>query len=192
MAIRLMKNFGFAGQDKVVCLGTNGKMNEISAAMGLTGLESIDAFVEHSRRNYRQYIEELEGLPGLHVFPYDESEKCNYQYVVLEVDDTASPLSRDELMITLRAENVLARRYFYPGCHQMEPYVSRFPDAGARLPETERIARRVLVLPTGTSVGSPEIRLICNIIRLALAQGALVKERLNEQIRLHPVGPVGV
>jgi len=184
VAIRLMKNFGFAGQDKVVCLGTNGKMNEISAAMALTGFESMDAFVEHNRRNYRQYMEELEGLPGLHIFPYDESEKCNYQYVVLEVDDTASPLSRDELMTALRAENVLARRYFYPGCHRMEPYASLFPDAGAHLPETEKLTRRVLVLPTGTSVGTREIRLVCHIVRLALTHSTLVRKRICEQIRL--------
>jgi dTDP-4-amino-4,6-dideoxygalactose transaminase len=183
-SIRLMKNFGFAGLDKVVCLGTNGKMNEISAAMGLTGLESMDDFIEHNYRNYRQYLKELENLPGLCILPYDESEKCNYQYVVLEVDDTASPLTRDELMKVLWAENVLARRYFYPGCHRMEPYVSRFPDAGARLRETEKLARRVLVLPTGTSVGLPEISLICRIIGLALTHWSLVKERISGQSSL--------
>jgi len=39
-AVRLMRNFGFTGYDDVVSVGTNGKMSEISAAMGLTGLES--------------------------------------------------------------------------------------------------------------------------------------------------------
>src|SRR6185369_3387994 len=42
--IRLMKNFGFAGYDQVIYLGTNGKMSEVSAAMGLTSLESLDDF----------------------------------------------------------------------------------------------------------------------------------------------------
>ncbi len=41
------------------------------------------------------------------------------------------------LVRVLHAENVLARRYFYPGCHEMEPYRSYFPHAGLVLPETE-------------------------------------------------------
>jgi dTDP-4-amino-4,6-dideoxygalactose transaminase len=53
--LRLMKNFGFAGFDKVIYLGTNGKMSEVSAAMGLTSLESIDEFVAVNRRNYEAY-----------------------------------------------------------------------------------------------------------------------------------------
>jgi dTDP-4-amino-4,6-dideoxygalactose transaminase len=181
-SMRMMKNFGFAGYDKVVCLGTNGKMNEISAAMGLTGLESMDDFIEHNRRNYRQYLEELENLPGLHILLYDENEKCNYQYIVVEVDEAASLLSRDELMAVLWAENVLARRYFYPGCHQMEPYASCSPDAGANLPVTEKLSRCVLELPTGTSVGFPEIRLISHIICFALTHSAMIKERMGKRI----------
>src|SRR5437667_11739827 len=39
--MQLMKNFGFAGYDNVISIGTNGKMNELSAAMGLTHLESL-------------------------------------------------------------------------------------------------------------------------------------------------------
>src|SRR4029079_16863711 len=42
--IRLMKNFGFSGYDNVIYIGTNGKMNEMCAAMGVTSLESLDEF----------------------------------------------------------------------------------------------------------------------------------------------------
>jgi len=179
--IRLMRNFGFAGYDKVVCLGTNGKMNEMSAAMGLTQLESLGDFVDRNFQNYRLYLQELEDLPGFRMFRYNENEKCNYQYMVVEIDDAASSLSRDELMEVLWAENILARRYFYPGCHRMEPYRTLFPDVAARLPETEKLVRRVLLLPTGTSVGPVEIRQVCQIIRFALEHGNELKERVTEQ-----------
>jgi dTDP-4-amino-4,6-dideoxygalactose transaminase len=187
--IRLMRDFGFAGEDKVVCLGTNGKMSEVSAAMGLTQIESLDQFIDRNHRNYRRYLEELENLPGVHVFRYDEREKCNYQYVVLEIDEEAS-LSRDELMEVLRAENVLARRYFYPGCHRMEPYFTSFPDAVKRLPETEKLSRRLLQLPTGTSVSSSEIRRVCHIIRFAIRHASELKRQLAERTpsRLGAVG----
>jgi dTDP-4-amino-4,6-dideoxygalactose transaminase len=81
-------------------------------------------------------------------------------------------------MVILWSEIVRARRYFYPGCHRMEPYRSYFPHAGLLLPETERLAARVLVLPTGTAVGSSEIRTICEIVRLAAVRGGQITERL--------------
>jgi dTDP-4-amino-4,6-dideoxygalactose transaminase len=179
--IRLMKNFGFAGYDNVVYIGTNGKMSEVSAAMGLTGLESLDEFIDVNRRNYERYRQELEGVPGVSLLAYDEGERCNYQYVVLEIDEAGAGVTRDQLMEVLWAENVLARRYFYPGNHRMEPYRSYFPNAGLLLPETERLAGRVLVLPTGTAVGPDHIAELCGIIRMVVAEGAAVGGRLGQR-----------
>ena len=177
--IRLMKNFGFAGYDNVTYIGTNGKMNELSAAMGLTCLESIDSFVAANRRNHQQYRAELEGIPGVRLLDYPESERCNYQYVALEIDEEGSGIARDLLLKVLHAENVLARRYFYPGCHRMEPYRSYFPHAGLLLPETERLASRILVLPTGATVGAADISSICQIIRVAITHAAELTESLQ-------------
>ena len=67
--MRLMKNFGFLGYDNVGTIGTNGKMNEFSAAMGITSIESMDAFVTANRRNYERYTEELSAVPGVRVLP---------------------------------------------------------------------------------------------------------------------------
>ena len=67
-------------------------------------------------------------------------------------------------MKILHAENVRARRYFYPGCHSMEPYRSYYPNAGLLLPETEKLAKRVLCLPTGTAINEEAIKKICEII----------------------------
>jgi dTDP-4-amino-4,6-dideoxygalactose transaminase len=183
--IRLMKNFGFAGYDNVIYIGTNGKMSEVSAAMGLTGLEDLDEFIQVNQCNYRQYRQELAGLPGIKMVAYDETERCNYQYIVLEVDDRAMGITRDQLLKVLWAENVLARRYFYPGCHQMEPYRSYFPHAGLLLPETERLTRRVLSLPTGTAVDTREITQVCKIIRLVVENGSEINERLLGQVASH-------
>ena len=166
--IRLMKNFGFAGADKVTSIGTNGKMSELSAALGLTNLESIERFTRINRSNFDLYCDELSTIAGISVFRCDENEKSNYQYVVIEVDAAKTRLTRDQLLDVLQAENVLARRYFYPGVHRMEPYRSSFPDAGLHLPATEAVADRVLVLPTGTGVTGAEIKEICAIIRSAV------------------------
>lgn len=180
--IRLMKNFGFSGYDNVIYIGTNGKMSEVAAAMGLTGLESLEEFIATNYRNYKHYQRELLGVPGVKLITHDETEKCNYQYLILEIDENTTQVSRDQLVEILHAENVLARRYFYPGCHRMEPYRSYFPNAGVLLPETERLVKRVLSLPTGTAIGQDEITKICMIIRLVVAHGRAVRERLLKQV----------
>lgn len=182
--IRLMKNFGFTHYDQTDYIGTNGKMNEMSAAVGLTNLESMDDFITVNYRNYQEYLKELAELPGIKVFQHDEKERGNYQYVVLEIDQSRTGVTRDQVMEILHAENVLARRYFYPGCHQMEPYGSYFPHAGLLLPETERLTERVLSLPTGTAIGSAEIGKICDIIRLVVTNGLEVAERLRADYQI--------
>lgn len=180
--LQLIKRFGFTEADYVACLGINGKMSEISAAMGLTGLESLSEFVQVNWRNYRAYREGLSDLPGVYLFKHLESEKCNYQYVVLEIDETVTGISRDQFKDILWAENVLVRRYFYPGCHRMEPYRSLFPQVGARLPVTETLASRVLVLPTGTAVGLEQISLICDLIRSIMAQRRELSTQMQDSM----------
>jgi dTDP-4-amino-4,6-dideoxygalactose transaminase len=175
--LRLMHNFGFAGYDRVIYIGTNGKMSEVSAAMGLTNLESLEDIVECNRANYRVYERELQNVPGVNLFRYEERDRNNYQYIVATVENEAA-LSRDELVQVLHAENVIARRYFFPGVHRMEPYRSHFPHAHLLLPATEDLCRRVLVLPTGPSVAADDIARVCAIVCTALEHAKPVREGL--------------
>jgi dTDP-4-amino-4,6-dideoxygalactose transaminase len=172
--LRRMRSFGFCAYDAVSELGTNAKMNELSAALGITSLESLDAFVDANRRNFERYASRLENVSGLRLLRPETDERHNFHYVVAELADPRCALGRDDLVAVLHRENVLARRYFHPGCHRMEPYRS----AGLRLPVTEELSARVLVLPTGTSVSEPEIDAICSIVELALANGEAVARRL--------------
>jgi dTDP-4-amino-4,6-dideoxygalactose transaminase len=175
---RLMRNHGFADYDLVTHVGTNGKLSEVAAAMGLTSLESCAEFVEANRLNHEAYRDGLAGADGVELLAYDHGERCNWQYAVMLVDD-AAPLTRDELQQVLWAENVRARRYFFPGAHRMEPYRSLFPGAAERLPQTERVARQVLALPTGTSVTPKTIGTVTGIIRRALADAPRLRAELG-------------
>ncbi|MEO8435103.1 MAG: aminotransferase class I/II-fold pyridoxal phosphate-dependent enzyme [Pyrinomonadaceae bacterium] len=177
--MRLMKNFGFAGYDNVIYIGTNGKMSEVCAAMGLTSLESLSEFIAVNQRNYNLYRQELKDTRGVKVIDYDPAEQNNYQYIVLEIDEAATGVGRDDLLNILWAENVIARRYFYPGCHRAEPYRTLYPDAGANLRVTEELGTRVLLLPNGNAVGEAEIRGICNVLRLAIGSAPEVKAALG-------------
>lgn len=177
--VRLMRNFGFCGYDNVVHVGTNGKMPEVSAAMGLAGFERLDKFIQTNRRNFQAYQKHLSGVAGLKLVTYNEHEPANYHYIVVEVDERLAGLHRDELVKVLYAENVLARRYFWPGCHRMQPYKGLFPNAGLLLPVTEAIADQVLVLPNGTAVTPEKVETICNIIRAAVEQSAHIRAALR-------------
>ena len=180
--IRLMTNFGFAGFDNVVHIGTNGKMTEVCAAMGITSLEDIDHLIATNRSNYLAYRKGLDELPGITLIDYPAGERNNYQYIVVEVDEAVAGLSRDELVHVLHAENVLARKYFWPGVHRMEPYRSLFPHSHLLLPDTDRVARRVIVLPTGTAVTESTVATVCALIRSALSAPGKIRAALNQGV----------
>jgi len=176
--LRLMRNFGFEGNDRVVYIGTNGKLTEVCAAMGLTSLDSIQELIAVNRRNYEAYRAGLADISCIKIIDYNLRNSNNYQYLVIEIDPTTAPISRDELVRILQAENVLARKYFWPGCHKMEPYRSLFPNAHLLLPETERVAANVVVLPTGMSVSLEMISIICGLIRLAVMNPMMIRNAL--------------
>ena len=98
----------------------------------------------------------------------------------LEINDAETGLSRDHLVDILRAENVRARRYFYPGCHRLEPYCSSSP-SGLSLPVTEKVLQRVLCLPTGTGITPAEVSQICRIIRFVIENAKEVREEMERQ-----------
>lgn len=164
-AMRLMRNFGFKGYDNVVHPGTNGKMVEVCAAMGLANLEGFDAIVGSNRSNHAAYKAALEGIDGVSVLDYEASESNSHHYIVLEVD-RRFPLDRDQIIDALQAENLLVRKYFWPGCHMMQPYREMFPGAGLTLPQTSAVAERVLVLPNS----SDAISIVGQVLRVLSGQ----------------------
>lgn len=163
-ALRLMRNFGFKGYDNVVHPGTNGKMIEVCAAMGLANLDGFDAIVEANTRNHAAYKAALAGIPGVRLLDYDPAERNSHHYLVAEIGPDC-PASRDAIVAALHAENVLARKYFWPGCHGMQPYRDLFPHAGLVLPQTERVASEVVVLPNGFAANETVISTIASTIK---------------------------
>ena len=167
--MRLMRNFGFKGYDNVIHPGTNGKMIEACAAMGLANLDGFDGIVAANRRNHAAYKQALAGLPGIAVLDYDPAERNSHHYVVVEVDEECAS-TRDQVLAALNAENILARKYFWPGSHMMQPYRDLFPHAGLMLPQTRAVAERVIVLPNGISLPGNAIDVVAGVFA-TLASG---------------------
>jgi dTDP-4-amino-4,6-dideoxygalactose transaminase len=165
--MRLMRNFGFSGLDNVVHPGTNGKMIEVSAAMGLVNLDAIDDVIAANRRNHHAYREALANLRGINLLTFNEVERNNYQYVVMEVSQDC-PVPRDLIIEALHAENIRARKYFWPSCHNMQPYRELYPHAGLLLLNTQQVANRVVVLPTGTTMTVEMVNAVVAVIRVLI------------------------
>ncbi len=162
---RLMTNFGFAGMDTVVNLGTNAKMTEISAAMGISVFACLDDILKKNQLNYERYRDSLGNTTGLRLFPYEHLEKTNWQYIVIEIEAEEFGASRDQVFQRLNDNKVIARRYFYPGCHHMEPYKTLYGDLSSQVPHTEALCQRVLCLPTGSAVSAQDVDEICWLIK---------------------------
>ncbi len=169
--LRLMRNFGFVDFDAVGELATNAKMSELNAALGLTSLDAFTDFVAVNRRNYERYVAGLRDTPGVEVIDYADGDEHNFHYVVIEV-----PMEvRDVVVRVLQAENVLARRYFHPGCHRLGPY----RDGAQPLPVTERVAARVVTLPTGTAMSAEDVDRVCAVIRLVMTRAGDLERLLG-------------
>jgi dTDP-4-amino-4,6-dideoxygalactose transaminase len=162
--LRRLRNFGLEG-DKVVDIGTNGKMTEFAAAMGLTALEKCDEFIARNEANLQTYERVFANTHGFKLFKLPTCERRNYQYVVVELDPHAVGMARDEVVTALHAQNVLAKRYFYPGCHRLEPYRAEYELAQSSLPQTERLCERLIQLPTGTGVSQTDIARIGDFLK---------------------------
>ncbi|MEV4439888.1 DegT/DnrJ/EryC1/StrS family aminotransferase [Streptomyces sp. NPDC049577] len=164
-----MRNFGFGPGREVLTHGTNAKMNEISAAMGLTALEHIDEIVAANTLRHEHYRAGLAGLPGVRLRAPGPGERNNHQYAVMEIDERITGVHRDRVLAALHAENVFAQKYFHPGCHRMGPYAARSEvHTPLPLPGTEALAERVLVLPSGPAVAPAEVDRICELVAHAL------------------------
>lgn len=144
--IDYLKNFGFADEVTVVAPGINGKMSEVSAAMGLLQLQYIDRALEARAGIYQRYREAFADIPTLGLQDIPTNLEWNHAYCPLFVQPE-HPVNRDELYMLMRAQNIHARRYFYPLVSSF-PMYRGLPSAEQKnLPNASRLANKVICLP---------------------------------------------
>lgn len=189
--LRKIRNFGFNDVGDVEMLGMNAKMSEIHAAMGLANLAAIDETIAISKKCYNAYREQLVGIAGIELRSPDSRELSNYHYVVAEISAEKFGLSRDKLMRILHAENILARDYFHPGCHNMEPYRTESVKEGICMPATDNLGQNVLIFPGGTGVSSDQIKQIGDYLRIVQLNAELISTMVDkiEPFELHVESP---
>ncbi|MCR4874142.1 MAG: DegT/DnrJ/EryC1/StrS family aminotransferase [Clostridia bacterium] len=157
--IMLQRNFGCNG-DTLECTGTNAKMNEFQAAMGICNLRHINEEIASRKEVYEKYVSILSNVKGIKLLKYHDGLELNYAYFPILVDKELFGEDRDALAKRLGENNVFARKYFFP-------LTSENKDINAdttKTPKAYSFSRNVLCLPMYAHLDLNDVETICNYI----------------------------
>ena len=167
LAVDRQKNFGIVNEEQIPTVGTNAKMSELNAAIGLLQLDHF-AHVRRERARvdalYRAGLAEVDGIEPLAIPPGVET---NHSYFPLLVGD-GFPLSRDALYDRLKAAGIFTRRYFFPLLSNLPMYRDTPSADPANLPVANDAAARILCLPIYPDLTDAQVeRIVAAIHALA-------------------------
>jgi dTDP-4-amino-4,6-dideoxygalactose transaminase len=158
-----LKNFGFDNETEVVMPGTNAKMNEFQALMGLEVLGHVDSIISRRQKIDELYRTRLKETPGVHVPELPLANvKFNYSYFPVEIDADQFGIDRDQLYNALQGFNIFTRRYFYPLVTDFACY--RSLSVKDPLKTARGAAKRILTLPIYDSLELHDVQRICDCI----------------------------
>ena len=155
-----LKNFGITGYESVEYVGSNGKMNEFQAAMGLCNLRHLDGEIAKRKVLVDRYRERLSDIPGIRLCEENPRVKSNYAYMPVVFDGYVA--DRDTIFAELAKYNIHARKYFYPCVNSYECYSGQFSEEDT--PVAAKISRQVLTLPLFADLPVETVDEICDII----------------------------
>lgn len=155
-----LKNFGVTGPESVDYVGGNAKMNEFQAAMGICNLRHVEREIEKRKAVVERYVERLSNINGIKLCKPQIGVKSNYAYFPVVFD--GYKMTRDEVAEKLKAEDIFARKYFYPLTNSFECYKGSFDVE--KTPVAEYISERVLTLPLYADLALEDVDRICEVI----------------------------
>lgn len=162
--IDYLKNFGFAGETEVVAPGINSKVDEVRAAYGILNLRQVDAAIEARHQVAIRYREALRNVAGITFFDDMPGVKHNYSYFPIFVDAEQYGMTRDELYVKMKEQNVLGRRYFYPLISTFSTYRGLPSSVPENLPNAHKMADTVICLPMHHELSANDIERTLAII----------------------------
>ena len=154
------RNFGINGET-LEYFGTNAKMNEFQAAMGLCNLRHIDDEIASRETAFRRYDMHLQDTEGLKVLKCVDELKQNFAYYPILIDPEVFGMDRDQLAQKLGEAGVFARKYFYPLVSENKEFGE---DLAGLTPQALEFSRNVLCLPMFAHLDTADVDRICNII----------------------------
>lgn len=152
--LRRIRFFGFENHADIVEDGTNAKMTEVHAAVGLANLKYLDAALADRKKKYAMYKEALSKDCSL-TFQKINGD-CNYSYFPVIFKDEESLL---KVQVKLNENHIFPRRYFYPSVNTFTKLLPYTP-----MPVSEDIASRILCLPLYYTLAEEDILRIISIV----------------------------
>lgn len=158
-----LRDFGIKDAETVDGIGTNGKMNEFAAAMGLCNLKHIDEEIAKRKKVVECYLDNLENVDGIQLPPKQDNVTSNYSYFPIVIDEKKFGATRNEVFDNLAANNINARKYFYPLTSCFDCFHGNY-DVG-KTPVALSISKRVLTIPLFADLELSEVNRISAIIK---------------------------
>ncbi len=156
------KNFGQHSPEEVIYAAGNGKMSEFQAAMGLCNLRHLEGEIAKRGAAVKRYRERLSNVEGIRLSPVQQDVVSNYAYFPVVFD--GYKYDRDQVFEMLKAEEIVARKYFYPLTNGFACYQD-LPTAGEdKTPVAKHVAYRVLTLPLFADLTVEDVDRICDLI----------------------------
>lgn len=155
-----LKNFGIHAED-VASIGSNAKMDEFRAAMGICNLKRMDTCIAARKAVYDRYFERLENVPGIRLCPVQEGVESNYAYFPVYFDPQKFGKSRDTVCEELQKKDIFSRKYFYPAINEMSCYQYL---NGKDTPIAHDASTNILTLPMYEELPPEDADRICDII----------------------------
>ena len=157
-----LKNFGIKNEEVVDGVGTNAKMSEFCAAMGICNLRHIDDEIKKRKTVFDYYESRLLDVAGIRTRKIPNNVQSNYAYYPIVVDEKKFGKTRNEIHSIMQKNNIYTRKYFYPITNSFECYQGKFDVF--KTPIALRISKRVLCLPMYSDLSVKEIDRIVSII----------------------------
>ena len=149
-----------------VRLGYNYRLDEMSAALGLSQVARLDAILDGRERVARMYTERLADVPGVKL-PYIDPATTRMSWFVYVIQ-LEEGIDRTAVMDRLAANGVPSRPYFVP-IHLQPLYRERFGFGEGDFPVTEAVAKTTLAIPFYTQMPEAEIDYVVEQIRAAVS-----------------------
>lgn len=154
--VRLLMNFGITSPTSISSIGTNAKMNEFEAAMGLCVLDEIES-IKSGRQKVWNVYEKAFSDTHLRLQQWNNDSQNNYAYVPVIFPSEQVLLKAEK---ALKDNNILPRRYFYPSLDTL-PYL----DKGQVCKKSRELSSRILCLPIYPNLSEIEVQKVINIIK---------------------------
>jgi perosamine synthetase len=149
-------------------LGHNYRMDEMSAALGITQLARIESFLAKRERVANMYDERLRNSELVQIPRSKPYVRRSWFVYVITLKEN---IERDGVAKLMEERGVPVRCYFSP--IHMQPYIRKYLQLGdSKLPVTESVARRTLALPFHNNLTENQVDRVVETLLAILAKVA--------------------